>query len=275
MDRVRFDGTKPAELFSFMCRFVRSCSDNNFWEGMALYPVGSFLTGTAASRLNKILPNTAGHIPGRTVASFPEEVHWILVNYADFITLNQAVSDVNRASLGAHEVPDAFTARLQDLGEACGNVYGEDRLKMAFIHGLPKHSQVDAQQYNLQFKEHTLHQLASFTQGKNEQVKALQRLQPTPRKMYLARPSSRAGPKTPVLSVGESYSQDGGLLECWRGFATPSTPRVTRGGERPSRVRACWLCNMEDHIAAACPEVPKELPDKLGSQGIQLAQAVR
>jgi len=73
-------------------------------------------------------------------------VHWLLVNYADSITLNQAVLDVNRASLGAHEVPDAFAARLRDLREAFGNVYGEDRPKMAFIQGLPKHMQVDAQQ---------------------------------------------------------------------------------------------------------------------------------
>jgi len=176
IDRVRFDGTKPAKHFSFLRRFVRACNDSNVWEGKALYGVGSFLTGAAATRFNKILRDTAGHIPGRSVAFFPEAVHWLLVNYADSITLSQAVSDVNRASLGAHEVADAFAARFRDLGEACENVYGEDRLKMAFIQGLPKHLQVDAQQYNLQFPEHTLQQLASFTQGKHEQVKALQRL---------------------------------------------------------------------------------------------------
>jgi len=104
MDRVRFDGTRPAEPFSFWRRFVRSCNDSNFWEGKALSLVGSFLTGAAAVLFNKILPDTAGHIPGRTVPSFREAVHWLLVNYADSITLNQAVSDVNRASLGAHEV---------------------------------------------------------------------------------------------------------------------------------------------------------------------------
>jgi len=180
MDRVRFDGTKPSELFSFLRRFVRACNDSNVWEGKALYLVGSFLTAAAATRFNKILPDTAGHIPGRTGASFPEAVHWLLVNYADFITLNQAVSDVSRASLGAHEVPDAFAARLRDLGEACGKVYGEERLKIAFIQGLPKHLQVDAQQYNLQFTEHTRQQLESFTQGNPKQVRALQRLQPTP-----------------------------------------------------------------------------------------------
>jgi len=202
-------------------------------------------------------------------------VHWLLVNYSDSITLNRAVSDVNRASLGSHEVPDAFAARLRDMGEACGNVYGEDRLKMALIQGLPKHLQVDAQQYNLQFTEHSLQQLASFTQGKHEQVKALQRLQRTPPKMYLARPSSPKGPKTPVLAVGESSSQAGGRLAGWRGFVTPSTPRVTRGGGLPSRVRACWLRIKEDHIAAACPEVPKELQDELARQGIQFDKAVR
>jgi len=35
------------------------------------------------------------------------------------------------------------------------------------------------------------------------------------------------------------------------------------------------LSNKEEHIAAACPEVPKELQDKLDLQGIQFAQAVR
>jgi len=29
MDRVRFDGTKPAERFSFLRRLVRACNDTN------------------------------------------------------------------------------------------------------------------------------------------------------------------------------------------------------------------------------------------------------
>jgi len=61
---------------------------------------------------------------------------------------------------------------------------------MAFIQGLPQHLQVDAKLYKLRFTEHTLQQLASFTQCNHEQVQALQLLQPTPPKMYLARPSS-------------------------------------------------------------------------------------
>jgi len=90
-----------------------------------------------------------------------------------------------------------------------------------------------------------------------------------------ARPSSRTGPKTPVLAEGESSSQACGGLEGWRGFVLPSTPRVTRGAERPNRVRASCLSKKEDHIAAACPEVPKRLQDKLDRQGIQFAKAVR
>jgi len=35
------------------------------------------------------------------------------------------------------------------------------------------------------------------------------------------------------------------------------------------------VVNKEDHIAAACPEVPKELKDKLARQCIQIAKAVR
>jgi len=35
------------------------------------------------------------------------------------------------------------------------------------------------------------------------------------------------------------------------------------------------LCNKEDHNAAACPEVPKELQEKLARQRIQFAKAVR
>jgi len=135
--------------------------------------------------------------------------------------------------------------------------------------------QVDAQQYHLQLTEHTLHQFASFTQGKNEHVKTLQRLQPTPLKMDLARPSSWARSKTLVLAAGESSSQAGGRLKGWRGSVTPSTPRVTRGGGPPNRVRACWLCSKEDHIAASYPEATDEFQDKLARQGIQFAKAVR
>ena len=220
-DRLRFDGTKSAEICSFVRRFVWACNHSNVWDGKALYLVGSFRTGAAARPFNKSPPDTAGHIPGRTVASFPEAVHWLLVNYADSITLNQAVPDVKGASLGTRDGPCAFTAHLRDLGEACGNVYGEDRLKMSLIQGLPKNLQVDAQQYNLQFTEHTLQQLASFTHGKHEQVKARQRLRPTPPKMYLARPSSRAGPMTPVLAVVES-SYQARVLDSIQGWTRPS-----------------------------------------------------
>jgi len=154
-------------------------------------------------------------------------------------------------------------------------VYGGDRLKMALIQGLPKNLQVDAQNYNLQFTEHTLQQLASLTEGKHEQVKPLQPLQQPPPKMYLARPSRRAGPKTPVMAVSESSSQAGGRLQGWRGFVTPSSPRVARGGECPNRVRACWFLNKEEHNAAARPDVPKEPQDELSRTGIQFAKAVR
>jgi len=53
---------------------------------------------------------------------------------------------------------------------------------------LTKNFQIVAQQYSVQFREHTLQQLAAFIQGKNEQVKALERVQPTPPKMHLSHP---------------------------------------------------------------------------------------
>ena len=86
IDRVRFDGTKPAELFSFLSRFVRVCKDTIVWEGKARFFVGSFLTGATAILINKVFPDTGGHIPGRTFAPFPEAVHWLLVSYEDSIT---------------------------------------------------------------------------------------------------------------------------------------------------------------------------------------------
>ena len=119
MDRVCLDGTQPAKLFSFLRRFGRACSDRNFRECNALYLVGFILTEAAATRFKEILADTAGHFPGRTVASFPEAIHWLLKTYANSIALNQAVSDVNRASLGAHEVPDAFAACFIDLRKVC------------------------------------------------------------------------------------------------------------------------------------------------------------
>jgi len=78
MDPVRFDETKPAELCSVLRRFVLACNERSVWEGKALYLVGSFLTGAAATRFNKILHNTAGNILGRTVASCHEAVRRLL-----------------------------------------------------------------------------------------------------------------------------------------------------------------------------------------------------
>ena len=44
-----------------------------------LYVLSGFLTAAAANRLEKIFPDTAGHIPGRPVAPFPETVDWLVV----------------------------------------------------------------------------------------------------------------------------------------------------------------------------------------------------
>jgi len=69
MDRVCFDGTKPAERFSFLRRFVRACNDSNVGEEKALYLVGSILTGAAATPLNGpdccVLPGGAALAPGQ------------------------------------------------------------------------------------------------------------------------------------------------------------------------------------------------------------------
>jgi len=93
--------------------------------------------------------------------------------------------------------------------------------------------------------------------------------------MNLTRLFGRTGPRTPVLAECESTFPLGRRLEGWRGLATSSTPRGIRGGERLKRVRTCWSCNKEDHLAAACPEVPKELQDTLARHSIQFDKAVR
>ena len=50
--------------------------------------------------------------------------------------------------------------------------------------------------------------------------------------------------------------------------------QVNPGGERPNRVRACLSCNKQDHIAAACPQMPRKLQDKRSRKGIHFAEAV-
>ena len=50
--------------------------------------------------------------------------------------------------------------------------------------------------------------------------------------------------------------------------------QVNPGGDRPNRVRACWSCNKQDHIAAACPPVPRKLQDKRSRKGIPFSKAV-
>jgi len=40
-------------------------------------------------------------------------------------------------------------------------------------------------------------------------------------------------------------------------------------------IRACWLRTKEDHILAACPEIPKELHDEQARRGKQFSTNVR
>jgi len=67
---AQIDRTKSTELFSFLRRFFRAREYSSAWNEKARYLVGSCPTGEIATDIEWILPYTAGHIPGRTVASF-------------------------------------------------------------------------------------------------------------------------------------------------------------------------------------------------------------
>ncbi|GAB0490154.1 hypothetical protein MMPV_001386, partial [Pyropia vietnamensis] len=104
----RFTGKKPFLVFAFLRRFVKAANDNDVSEGRALYLLGNFLAGEAEIRFSKVMPDSAGHIPGRTVSSYPEAVHWLLTNYAEPQALNQAVAECTRATMAASETPEGF-----------------------------------------------------------------------------------------------------------------------------------------------------------------------
>lgn len=52
-------------------------------EGKALYLQANFITGEAEQRFAQVLQDSAGHIMGQTVSSYPKAVNWFLSNYAD------------------------------------------------------------------------------------------------------------------------------------------------------------------------------------------------
>ncbi|GAB0498843.1 hypothetical protein MMPV_010196 [Pyropia vietnamensis] len=169
----RFTGKKPFLVFAFLRRFVKAANNNDVSEGRALYLLGNFLAGEAEIRFSKVMPDSAGHIPGRTVSSYPEAVHWLLTNYAEPQALNQAVAECTRATMAASETPEGFAQRLRELGEACGNVHEEDRVKMTFIQGLPDHIRMDCEIYNLDNPSFTLQQVVTYASGKFRQYQAL------------------------------------------------------------------------------------------------------
>jgi len=120
--------------------------------------------------------------------------------------------------------------------------------------------------------EHTIQQLASLTQAKHKQVEALQRLQPTPPKMYLARPSNLEGLKTPVLSVGWASCQAGGRLEGWRGFVTPSTPRLTRGEGTAEPSKGVLIVRRGRPHHGSLSRISKRVPGHAGPPGHSVRQ---
>ncbi|GAB0491044.1 hypothetical protein MMPV_002288 [Pyropia vietnamensis] len=280
----RFSGKKPFQVFAFLRRFVKACNDNNVSEGRALYLIGNFLSGDAEARFTRVMPDSAGHVPGRTVSSFPEAVNWFLTNYADPQALNQALADCTRATMTSGETPEAFAQRLRELGEACRNVYEEDRIKMIFIQGLPESIRMDCEVYNLNNQSFTLQQVVTFASGKYRQCQAISKTgQPRPR-YYPARPmAGDASDKTrrslgaPLLAVGEpSTPEIPKDTTPWIGFVDRNPRVLTRPPVRStSQNRACWLCQASDHIATRCDLVPKELQDRLQAQGLIFAKAVR
>lgn len=72
---------------------------------------------------------------------------------------------VHAHQLQRQETPEAFSRRVPELSEACGNVYPEYRLKMIFPEGLPEFPLVDAENYNQEHQVHTFQQLTAYTQG--------------------------------------------------------------------------------------------------------------
>lgn len=276
----KFSGKKPALIFAFLRRFVKACNDNDVSEGKALYLLVNFMTGEAEQRFAQVLPDSAGHVLGRTVGSYPEAVNWLLSNYADADSLRKAVGKLNRATMERQETPDAFARRVRELSEACGNVYPEDRLKMIFSEGLPEYLQVDAENYNQEHQEHTFQQLMAFTQGKHRQAKALQAPAATiPLKpLTRVRPAGTKDPEkvTAVLAVGEVTPEEHKPTgPTWGGFVSKERGSlVTPKGVGNRRFRACWLCQQADHLSYQCPLVPKDLQEKLRQQGLVFAKAV-
>eukprot|EP00170_Pyropia_yezoensis_P000591 contig_2896_g592 len=170
----KFSGKKPALVFAFLRRFVKGCNDNDVSEGKALYLLVNVMTEKAEQRFAPVLPDSAGHIVGRTVGSYLEADNWLLSNYADADALRKAVGTLNPATMERQESPDAFDRRVREMSEACGNVYPEDRLSMIFSGGLPEYFQVDAENYNQEHQDHTLQQLMAYTQRKYRQATSLQ-----------------------------------------------------------------------------------------------------
>lgn len=68
----KFSGKKPSLIFAFQRRFVKACNDNDILEGKALYLMVKFMAGEAEQRFAQVLPDSACHVLGRTVGSYPE-----------------------------------------------------------------------------------------------------------------------------------------------------------------------------------------------------------
>eukprot|EP00170_Pyropia_yezoensis_P000612 contig_2957_g613 len=105
-------GKKPALIFAFLGRFVNAYNDTDVSEGKGLYLLFNFMNGEAEQQFAQVLPDSAGHISGRTVGSYLEEFNWLLTNYAEADPLRKAVGKFNREIIERQETTEAFARHV-------------------------------------------------------------------------------------------------------------------------------------------------------------------
>jgi hypothetical protein len=100
---VKFDGSDPLSLLSFLDRFVIVMRESNHSEAVALVILGELLSGRPV-----IMFRTLRNL------TYPGAVHWLLTTFSPEDELTREWNQIRSLSLTPRERPSEFASRLQE-----------------------------------------------------------------------------------------------------------------------------------------------------------------
>lgn len=130
--KMKFDGTDPMMILTFLTRFVEEADILNMNEGQAYLLLPRFMNDPAESQLRAM---RSGACSGG-ISCWPELVQYLLSTYSTPSGMREALNVVRTLQQRAGEDEVEYGARVNQAASKCGNAFTEEAKMTYFIDGL-------------------------------------------------------------------------------------------------------------------------------------------